>query len=215
MKNTVKEFIKTTPVYAVYKSLRLRAETIDWELRGRPAPPPHPIKQRAIREYASRYGLKILVETGTFYGDMVAAMKNTFDKIYSIELSDELFVRAQKRFESDRHIEILHGDSGVELGKLMATLDRPTLFWLDGHYSAGNTARGDKDTPVIEELTHIFDSPPLGHVVIIDDARCFGHEPGYPSLDTLREFVKENRPRALIEVENDSVRIVLDPPLDA
>ena len=50
-----------------------------------PVPPPHVVKQRVLREYAERYELKVFVETGTYRGDMVQAMKPLFDKIYSIE----------------------------------------------------------------------------------------------------------------------------------
>ena len=135
-------------------------------------------------------------------------MKNYFGRIYSIELSNELYEKAKRRFADDDRIKIIHGDSGIELGKLIASLDQPALFWLDGHYSGGETAKGDKDTPIYEELTHIFNSQQRGHVVIIDDARCFGTDPAYPSIDELSKFIKANSPEIVkIEVENDSIRI--------
>jgi hypothetical protein len=152
--------------------------------------------------------VKVLIETGTYYGDMVEAMKNDFNRIYSIELSNELYENAKRRFAGDDRIMIIHGDSGIELGKLITDLDQPALFWLDGHYSAGVTAKGDKDTPIFEELTHIFGSRQIGHVIIIDDARCFGTDPAYPSFDELSGFIKANGPDVKIEVENDGIRIV-------
>ena len=54
---------------------------------------------------------------------------------------------------------MIQGDSGIELMNLAARIDQPSLFWLDGHYSAEETAKGDKETPVIEELQHILDGP--------------------------------------------------------
>jgi hypothetical protein len=59
----------------------------------------------------------------------------------------------------------------------MQRINKPTLFWLGGHYSAGETAQSHKDTPILEGLQHIFDTPDKGHVVIIDDTRCFGIDP--------------------------------------
>jgi len=159
-------------------------------------------------EFAEKYRLRVLIETGTYYGDMVEAMKKYFSRIYSIELSNELYEKAKQRFAGDDRITIIHGDSGIELGKLMASLDQAALFWLDGHYSAGVTAKGDKDTPIYEELTHIFGSPQQGHVIIIDDARCFGTDPAYPSIDELSGFIKAKNPNVRIEVKNDSIRIV-------
>src|SRR6266536_4483435 len=148
----------------------------EWERQGRPVPPPHVVKQRVLRTYAERYHLKVFVETGTYRGDMVAAMKPLFEKIYSIELSEALFDEARRRFKSDPHIELIHGDSGRELGRVVQRIAQPALFWLDGHYSAGDTARGPKDTPVYEELEHILRAPDLGHVIVIDDARVFGSD---------------------------------------
>jgi len=210
MMSTLKDLLKRTPLYPALTALRQRRELADWERRGRPAPPPHVVKQRTLRTLAQRFGLNILVETGTFYGDMVDAMQDDFDRIYSIELSPELAARAQRRFAGHERIAIIQGDSGHELGKIMGRLDQSTLFWLDGHYSAGETAKGDKDTPIFEELTHIFGSPERGHVVVIDDARCFGSDPDYPSLEQLSTFIRSHRPACRIEVADDSIRILPD-----
>jgi len=138
MKRTLKELIKSTPIYpalrTILRSIRQRRALKEWERRGRPVPPPHIVKQRTIKEFAERFGVKVLVETGTFRGDMVEAMKNKFSRIYSIELSNELYEKAKQRFADDDRIQIINGDSGIELGNLIATLDQPVLFWLDGHY---------------------------------------------------------------------------------
>lgn len=179
----------------------------EWERQGRPAPPPHVVKQRVLRQYAERYHLRILVETGTYRGDMVAAMKPVFDKIYSIELSDALFEQARRRFARDATVELIHGDSGRELGALLERIAQPALFWLDGHYSAGDTVRGEKDTPLYEELDHILRAPDRGHVIIIDDARCFGSDPAYPTLAALRDYVLARRPHLQVAVADDSIRI--------
>lgn len=194
-----------TPIYI---TIEQRWELNEWVRRGRPAPPPHIVKQLTIREFAEKREVRVLIETGTYYGDMVEAMKDYFSRIYSIELSRELYEKAKQRFAGDDKVKIIHGDSGIELGKLIASLDQAAVFWLDGHYSEGVTARGDKDTPIYEELTHIFNSPQKGHVIIIDDARLFGTDPAYPSIDELSRFAKAKNPNVTIEVENDSIRIV-------
>ncbi|MDD5318599.1 MAG: hypothetical protein PHF79_02140, partial [Candidatus Pacebacteria bacterium] len=74
--------------------------------------PPSIVKQQVIRKEASLQKQKTFIETGTYLGDMLYAIRNDFDKIYSIELSNELFARAQKRFKRNKHIEIINGDSG-------------------------------------------------------------------------------------------------------
>ena len=206
----LREWIRTTPFYHPVRNwlraLRHERELRRWEARGKPVPPPHIVKQRTIHKLADRFGLKTLVETGTYYGDMVEAMKRRFNRIYSIELSKELCERAAKRFRRDRHVRIIQGDSGAELGKLVGSIDQPALFYLDGHYSGGITARAAKWTPIYEELSHIFDHDPR-HVIVIDDARCFGRDPDYPTLEALRQFIRSKRPGAEVEIEDDSIRI--------
>jgi len=218
MKQLLKQIIKKTPLYYPlrnckvkmhnWKVKRRRVKTIvEWERKGKPVPPPAIVKRRTLQAYAKRFKLKILVETGTSYGNTVQAMKDSFDRLYSIELGKELYERAKVRFKGVKHIEIIHGDSGHELGNVINRIDQPALFWLDGHYSAGVTARGDKDTPIYEELHHILNAPDRGHVIIVDDARCFGTDPAYPSIGELSDFIKSKNPNTDIVVQDDSIRI--------
>lgn len=185
----------------------MKAEFAKWERKGKPMPPPHIYKQRVLREYAKRYGIKVFVETGTYYGDMVEAMKTDFDRIYSIEISKDLYEQARMRFKRVEYIEILQGDSGIEIGKLMEKINHRTIFWLDGHYSGGETARGEKDTPIFEELRHILNASDKGHVIIVDDAQCFGTDPSYPSIKELSEFIQSQRSNLDITVRDDIIRI--------
>jgi len=202
---------KRTRLYEILLSLReqrrRRLELKQWERGGRPVPPPDIVKQKVLLAYASRYHLKILVETGTYLGDMVEAMKKSFDRIYSIELSEELHQKAKERFRFDGHVELIRGDSGKELQALVEKIESPALFWLDGHFSAGVTARGDKDTPIFDELNHILGSPEKRHVIVIDDARCFGTDPAYPTIEELIAFVRQRNNTVDVEVKDDTIRI--------
>mgnify|MGYP001185340197 CR=1 FL=1 len=208
----MEKIITKTPLYDSLRNLVIRRRELkqlaDWERNGRPIPPPHIVKQQTLKTISKRYGLKILVETGTYYGDMVEAMKDVFNQLYSIELSAELYKKAKKRFKGEKHIELICGDSGLELMNLMSKIDQPTLFWLDGHYSAGVTAKGEKDTPIYEELNHILNSTDKGHVIIIDDARCFGADPNYPSIKELCDFIKSKRANLDIVIQDDCIRVI-------
>ena len=211
MRRILKAFFIEIPFYDILRNRLVKRrhdrELREWLRKGEPVPPPHKVKQEVLRDYALRYNLKILVETGTHYGDMVEALKRYFTRIYSIELSRELFERSKKRFKADNHIELVYGDSSKELRYIMGKLDQPALFWLDGHYSGGLTSRGEKDTPIHEELEHILNASNFGHVVIIDDARCFGTDPAYPMLEDLTNYVFSKRSNTRIEVKNDIIRI--------
>ena len=176
----------------------------EWERNGRPFPPPHIIKQMAIEDYKNKFHTEILVETGTYLGDMVEAQRDHFKKIYSIELSEKLFNKAQKRFKDQLHIKILHGDSGIVLNKLMDEIDKPALFWLDGHYSGGITAKGEKECPVPEELNTILKSS-LPHIILIDDARLFNGTHDYPTIEQIAEIIRSNNRQYSVEIKNDII----------
>lgn len=195
------------PVSKPIIAFRRRQVLAKWEKAGRPLPPPHPVKQLVIEAYATRFGCSILVETGTYRGDMMQAEKYHFSKLYSIELSKELWQAAVERFKNDSHITILNGDSGKLLYQLAPTLDKPTLFWLDGHYSGGVTAKGEKECPVYEEVDAILVPGGLKHVLLIDDARLFVGTHDYPTIEELTRYIKTRAPQYSVEVEGDIIRV--------
>jgi len=180
-----------------------------WEKNGRPLPPPHIVKQMAIEEFRKRYQTNILVETGTYLGDMVEAQRTHFKKIYSIELSQKLFSRAKRRFKDHSHITILQGDSGVVLNKLIGEFTQPALFWLDGHYSGGITAKAEKECPVPEELETILKSS-LPHIILIDDARLFNGTQDYPTIEEIKNIIEKSGISYSLEVKDDIIRIIVN-----
>jgi hypothetical protein len=182
-------------------------EVWKWSLKGKPIPLPSRVKQKIVKKYAKQFNLKILVETGTYFGDMVSATQQFFDEIYSIELCDSLYEMAKKRFSKFPHIHIVQGDSGKVLPNLLCLIQQHCLFWLDAHYSGGITAKSNRKTPIIEELQCILNHPILDHVILIDDARFFIGHNGYPSVEELRELVSKKRPDWIVEVKCDIIRI--------
>jgi len=148
----------------------------------------------------------VLIETGTYRGDMINACRDAFDQIYSIELDDDLFAEAARRFARYPHISIRHGVSGSVLPVLLSTIAVPCLFWLDGHYCASVSAKGQVETPIVHELEAILRHRTPGHAVLIDDARCFTGKNDYPTIDQLRSFVLAHKPEWEFQVEGDIVR---------
>lgn len=183
-----------------------KAELAAWEAGGKIGSPPHLRKEEIVLEYAQKYETSCFVETGTYFGEMVQAVRKDFEKIVSIELSEDLYHQAKERFKRSKHIEIIWGDSAVVLGDLVPRLYERTLFWLDGHYSGGVTAKGDLSSPILDELRHVYTSN-LEHIVLIDDAREFGTKEDYPEIEKLKEYVKDLKPDAFFEISDDVIRI--------
>ncbi len=186
---------------------RRRRKRRRWEAAGRPETQPSSVKHEIIREYARRFGLGSFVETGTYHGGTVEAVKRDFRRIYTIELDPQLAARARQRFARDGHVTVLQGDSARVLSTVLARLTEPALFWLDGHYSGPGTARGSRDTPILEELDAILAHPVRGHVVLIDDARAFGALRDYPTLAELMAFVRAGANGLTCEVRDDVIRV--------
>lgn len=169
---------------------------------------PHSLKQEWIKKLARNYGVKTFIETGTYLGEMVEAVSGDFEKIYSIELAEQLYLDAVKKFADRKHIEIIKGDSGEVLKELLAKTNQPILFWLDGHYSMGNTAKGSIDTPILAELENIFAHEIKNHVIAIDDARCFNGTYFYPSQREIVELVRNKAPHYRVLFKNDLILIL-------
>jgi predicted O-methyltransferase YrrM len=180
-----------------------------WEEAGRPPPPPPEVKQYILRSYVERFGIRQLVETGTFLGETTAALAGDVSNVVSIELDDELHRKARERFKRRRNVTLLKGDSAELLPQVAAEAPDATLFWLDAHYSYDDTARGDHDTPVLSELEAVLARGACGDVILVDDVRVFG-QPGWPTLEELRGFVRTRRPGLTFEVADDIVRIYDD-----
>jgi hypothetical protein len=164
------------------------------------------VKRRTLRDYVRLYGLRTFIETGTFIGDTTAAMAHHVDHVVTIELSPDLAERARQRFAQVPSVRVIEGDSARVLPELLAELDEPTLFWLDGHYSAGITARGDEDTPVRTELEAILEHSVKGHVILIDDARDFTGG-AYPTIEEVTAATRNHPANSVVEVRDDIVRL--------
>jgi hypothetical protein len=212
MRHLIKSLVRLLPkslqdsIYRQVVNSRNKRIIEKWKEEGSQVPPPHPVKQLAIKEYGKRYGIKTLIETGTYFGDMVEAQRGNFEKIFSIELSGDLWKKACERFINQPKIKILQGDSGVVLHKIMPEMNRPAVFWLDGHFSAGVTAKGDKECPIYEELDAIFGYSHQDHVLLIDDARCFVGEGDYPTIEALSGYIRSKNPKYQIQVKDDIIR---------
>ncbi len=198
----------SSSIYRISSALdEAEKELQNWVMYGKPIPPPKLLKQKTVVEYANKFLISTFVETGTYLGEMIEATRDTFKKIYSVELDEALYQQAKKKFAEFPYIEIIKGDSGEALEKILANITEPCLFWLDTHYSGGITAKGEIETPIIYELHHILTHKIQQHVILIDDARMFVGRNGWPKLEELRNLVLGKYPDWVFEVKYDIIRI--------
>lgn len=125
--------------------------------------------------------LTVFVETGTFAGDSIERVKNLFEEVHSIELSETYYNQAIVRFQEVPHVQLYHGHSHQWLRQLQSQLkERGILYWLDAHWCvAQDTAGSESQCPLLQELEAI-DTLSSNSVVMIDDARLFLCPPPAP-----------------------------------
>ena len=199
----LKEIIRNTPAYDALRRVRSRVDYLKWDKRS--LPPPHYAKQRVVLEYAKEYGCEALIETGTYLGFMVEAMQKHFKKIVSIELDPILCQNAVRKFRKCQHVSIHQGDSAKLLSQVLKSISVSScLFWLDGHYSGGSTAKAERETPILAELQAIFRYTKCP-VILIDDARLFTGDRDYPSLETVH--IIANKERFFFANRDDVIRL--------
>lgn len=179
-----------------------------WWLSVNKIPPPYAYKIFTLMIYAMKYKTNIFVETGTYNGDTLDSLRNSFNKLYSIELDDDLCKRANRYFRNSKKIKIYHGDSARVLPALLPKINGRVLFWLDAHYSGEGTAKGDRDTPIMRELSGIHKYIKSKPVILVDDARLFNGTDSYPKLKWFVAHIKNNWKGYKVEVRNDVIRII-------
>lgn len=159
-----------------------------WALNGAQVPPPTILKELQLGSYLLASGYKRFVETGTLEGWTSHAMNKLGSRVDTIELSEFYYNRAKDIFSGNEEIICHFGDSKDVLPKILETLEEPALFWLDGHYSGGETALAEYgSTPIAYELEALATHKIKNHIVIVDDIRGFGYA-GYPTVEWCTEI---------------------------
>lgn len=210
-KEPFKNFLeRTTFLGAMARHHRLRQlkkKYTIWQRQGIGGAMPNYGKQQTVIEYIKRFKPQVFIETGTYKGKMVYAVMPYIDNIYTIELSEFHFERAQNRFAGYPNIKIIQGQSGEVIPELMKNINQNCLFWLDAHYSGGSTSTGETKTPIMQEMECILNHTRAGdHVILIDDARFFTGGDDYPTLKTLKHFILDIHPGWIFEVKDDIIR---------
>ena len=213
LKSGLRAALCDTAIWNIWQRRRDKRQIAAWIKAGKPIPPPSSVKRRILSNYGVARSLHCFVETGTLHGDTPSVLKDQFKAIYSIELSEELARKAVRRFRAYPNIHIVQGDSGECLAEIMNDISSPALIWLDGHYSAGITARSGINCPIVQELASIFSHSIKDHVILIDDARHFNGTNDYPTIEELRDIFARERPNYDFSVSSDLIRAVPGSPV--
>lgn len=180
-------------------------------LRGEYPLPPQSVKLAVIRHNIPNPRPRVFIETGTYHGDTVEAIKDMYSSVISIEVDETLYKKACVRFAADKNVRIAHGDCAQVLPTILAALQEPAVFWLDGHYSGGETGKGEVEDPILISLNQIAALPAREHVIFVDDARTFDGREGRPDISDVFNCIKKIDSRYIIRVQNDIIVATIVP----
>jgi hypothetical protein len=118
------------------------------------------------RECLQKHPAKYFIETGSYTGGGASAARVMgYEKIISIEIDEDLYNTCVKLFKDDSNVRFIHGNSALELEKVLETIDEKALIFLDAHSLEYN--------PIMEELEAIKNCGFKDHIIMIDDKREF------------------------------------------
>jgi hypothetical protein len=157
-----------------------------------------------------RLGLVRAIETGTYRGFSARRLAAAFPEVTTIEASPELARCAADTLADLAHVEVRVGSSRIVLPEVVDAA-RPTLYWLDGHWSGGVTAGRGDECPLLGELESIASGHPED-CILVDDARLFlappppPHDPAqWPDVTALVHALERAKPGHAIVVAHDLV----------
>lgn len=119
-----------------------------------------------------KYGLRTLVETGTWHGDTAKWAADKFETVFTIEIIEEYYKEA-KECLSGTGVICLHGDSREILPGYFPVGRTPTLFWLDAHWTGHEDYKKEYGKCAALEEIAIINTSKLPHVIMVDDYALF------------------------------------------
>ncbi|MGF1583134.1 MAG: FkbM family methyltransferase [Gemmataceae bacterium] len=155
--------------------------------------------------------LQHFVETGTREGVTTKVMAEKFARVSTIELEPKTYDRTKAALAGFSNVNCILGDSTTQLPELLLSVEGPAMFWLDAHWSGGDTGKGASECPVLDELKTVY-AHRSDHVVFIDDARLFISPPppphqasDWPTFAMIRQFLEHQEPTPTIHVVGDVI----------
>ena len=139
----------------------------------------------------------IFIETGTWYGETIFSMEKFFDKLYTIEINENLYNNAISKYSGNK-INFIFGDSSNEIRNILEQCDNKILFFLDAHdcgEGTGNSNITTLYTPLEKEIENINNYCKKEALLIIDDCRALGTKNNgnweYINEDVIRYILKD------------------------
>ncbi len=163
-----------------------------------------------------QFNISCFVESGTCEGETAYWAASKFKHVITMELSESLYEQADERLRILSNVNLIFGDSRIALKEIVPNLKDPALFWLDAHWSGGETYGQNDECPILSEL-EIINGGKTQHFLLIDDARLFLCPPPgvhqtnqWPTItEIIEKFMLKNNNYYIVVVEDVIVAVPL------
>ena len=197
---------KLNVFYNLHKETPDYTGLLDWSRKGYSVPCPQFVKEKVFKKF--NLSNSTWIETGTFHGTSTAYLASIATNVITLEPVVDLYEDARVKLGNLKNITFINKSSedGIEEAINSISDNTNVCFWLDGHYSEGNTFLGEKHSPIEFELEVIEKHlKRFNNVsVLVDDFRLFQvyeSDKIYPNKFFLVDFAKKNK--LDFEIESD------------
>jgi len=174
------------------------------------------IPQQIVIELARLNNSMTFVETGTFHGGTTRWAANYFEVVHTIERAENLYNLHSKDLSQIKGVSPHLGDSRNILPQIIADIrGQRAVFWLDGHWSGGETAGELDECPLLDELACL--SNRTQDIILIDDARLFlcapplPHDPSqWATISDILDVLSQSAKKSFVQIIDDVIFIVPD-----
>lgn len=162
------------------------------------------------RDLSRAFGLRVAIETGTYQAQSALELQDIFERVYTIELSEELYRLAVETHGHHENVQFLQGSSPEVLATVLGQTDEPALFWLDAHWGGSEGAGENQQCPVLAEV-RVIDGwqHAASSCILIDDARWFLTRPhpllrrqDWPTFLEVLDLLRERHDRYVTVIED-------------
>jgi hypothetical protein len=169
------------------------------------------IPREITLDLANLNGSVAFVETGTYAGATTRWASEHFARVHTIERAEAFFQAYGPELQGLQGVTAHLGDSRQVLPAILRDIgEQTTVFWLDGHWSGGQTAGEDDECPLLGELACL--SGRLEDIILIDDARLFlsapppPHKPSqWPTISEVIAALPLSGRRHFVQVVDDVI----------
>lgn len=125
--------------------------------------------EKEVLKLKEQFGIKSVIETGTYHGDTTIFFAENFSEVYTCELIEDNYKQALTRLNYYKNVSANLGGSETVLAPMIEAATKPVLIFLDAHWYKN---------PLLGELD-IIAKAGIKPVLLIHDFKTDNPEHGF------------------------------------